>query len=122
MLEGSILVGGIAATPPLALVAAAVAAPDEPTRAADPRLRLSLLKALAAMAIRSKRRQADLAVALRRSGITQPREGIAAALIDLLDNGLIDDLILLSDGGLLLSVTSLGIERLHGAQPSLAAA
>ncbi len=101
---------------PMAL--AAPVAGERPDEAAeDASLGPVLLEALGEMAVRSKRRQADLTVALRRAGVSAPRERITAALEDLFDKGYIDDIIPLSDGGLLLCVTSLGIDRMGGGSP-----
>jgi hypothetical protein len=85
--------------------------PAAPRQKADD-LSVALLKALTAMAVRSKRRQADLGAALRRAGLTAGREQILAALRDLEAAGCVEHLVPLSDGGLLLSVTTQGIERL----------
>jgi hypothetical protein len=72
-----------------------------------------LLQALAAMAMRSKRRQADLCAALCRAGLdTDPRR-VTDALRQLERSGCIEHLVPLYDGGVLMSVTSRGIEKLN---------
>ena len=73
----------------------------------------TLLAALASMAVRSKRRQADLAAALRRSGLVAEPAALSAALRHLQEIGCIEDLVPLYDGGVLMSVTSRGIEQLN---------
>jgi hypothetical protein len=72
----------------------------------------ALLAALAQMAALSPRRQADVAVAMRRSGLVCSSEGVAAALDRLRHDGCIEKPLHLSDGGILVSVTARGIERL----------
>jgi hypothetical protein len=72
----------------------------------------ALLAALTDMAVRSPRRQADLAVALRRSGIKAPASTMRQALTSLEADGCIEHLVQLADGGLLMQVTAHGIERL----------
>jgi DNA-binding MarR family transcriptional regulator len=72
-----------------------------------------LLQALAAMAMRSKRRQADLCAALCRARLdTDPRR-VTDALRQLERSGCIEHLVPLYDGGVLMSVTSRGIEKLN---------
>lgn len=72
----------------------------------------ALLAALTEMAVRSPRRQADLAVALRRSGLEAPEEMLGAALELLEQDGCVENMVQLADGGVLLSVTAHGIEYL----------
>jgi hypothetical protein len=85
----------------------------EPARdAAKPELVEALLAALTDMAVRSPRRQADLAVALRRSGLRAPPVALREALAALEDDGCIEHLVPLTDGGLLMQITAHGIERL----------
>lgn len=73
----------------------------------------ALLQALAAMAMRSKRRQADLCAALCRARLdTDPRR-VTDALRQLERSGCIEHLVPLYDGGVLMSVTSRGIEKLN---------
>jgi hypothetical protein len=84
------------------------------SEASDEQFAITLLVALAAMAVRSKRRQADLAAALRRSGITSDAQHLSAALRHLEGIGCIEHLVPLYDGGVLMSVTSRGIEQLNG--------
>ena len=75
---------------------------------------LDVLAALANMALRSKRRQADLDAAMRHAGIEAGPAWRAAALERLRVQGLVDKVVELSDGGVLLSVTALGLDRLGG--------
>lgn len=72
----------------------------------------ALLAALTEMAVRSPRRQADLAVALRRSGMEASEEMLAAGLALLEQDGCVENMVQLADGGVLLSVTAHGIEYL----------
>jgi hypothetical protein len=74
-----------------------------------------LLAALATMAVRSKRRQADLSAALRRAGLDGEAGLVSNALRYLEDVGCIEHLVPLYDGGVLMSVTSRGIEQLSSA-------
>ncbi len=80
-----------------------------------------LLTALALMAVRSKRRQADLSAALRRSGLDASSQMLGTALRHLERCGFIENLVPLYDGGLLMSVTARGVETLnaHGRWPML---
>ena len=71
-----------------------------------------LLRALIDMAARSKRRQADLMAALRGAGLPVDPESVRAALRTLRRQGCIENLVPLTDGGLLLSITTSAIERL----------
>jgi len=74
-----------------------------------------LLRALMGMARRSKRRQADLTAVLRGAGMHQVEPArVRTALRLLQSQGCIDNLVPLSDGGLLLSVTTIAVERLGG--------
>ena len=70
-----------------------------------------LLQALNNMAARSKRRQADLNAALRGAGIIADPSRVRTALRLLQAQGAIENLVPLSDGGLLLSVTQQAAER-----------
>jgi len=63
-----------------------------------------LLQALTTMAVRSKRRQADLTAALRGANLTADPNRVRAALRLLQEQGAIEHLVPLSDGGLLLTV------------------
>lgn len=72
-----------------------------------------LLRALATMAVRSKRRQADLSAALARSGLDTDPGRITEALRHLETIGCIEQLVPLYDGGVLMSVTSRGVETLN---------
>lgn len=75
-------------------------------------LQTRLLSALSAMAMRSKRRQADLNAAMQRAGIAAARDLITTALRALEDAGCIEHMVPLYDGGMIISVTSRGIEHL----------
>jgi len=90
----------------------------QPRAAQDPAVdefAASLLRALVNMAQRSKRRQADLTAALRGAGLQQVEPArVRAALRLLQGQGCIDHLVPLSDGGLLLSVTTVAVERPGG--------
>ncbi len=70
-----------------------------------------LLQALTRMAVRSKRRQADLTAALRGADIVADPARVRSALKILRAQGAIENLVPLSDGGLLLSVTQNGSNR-----------
>ncbi len=71
-----------------------------------------LLRALATMAVCSKRRQADLAAALCRGGLEDEAHSVGSALQTLETQGFIEQIVPLYDGGVLLAVTSRGIEQL----------
>jgi hypothetical protein len=71
-----------------------------------------LLSALATMAMRSKRRQADLCAALCRGRLDTDPKRVTEALRHLERSGCIEHLVPLYDGGVLMSVTSRGIEKL----------
>lgn len=75
---------------------------------------LDVLAALADMALRSKRRQADLDAALRHAQVEADRPWRLAALERLRVQGFVDKVVELSDGGFLLSVTAFGLDRLGG--------
>ncbi len=94
---------------PAAEPAALQRGPEEPGEEAFAAL---LLRALVAMAVRSKRQQADLTAALRGAGLAAEPGRVRAALRLLQGQGCIEHLVPLSDGGLLLSVTPAAFERL----------
>ena len=71
-----------------------------------------LLAALAQMATLSPRRQADVAVAMRRARLRATPEAIHTALDELLREGCLERPLHLSDGGIPVAVTARGIERL----------
>lgn len=71
-----------------------------------------LLSALATMAMRSKRRQADLCAALCRANLDTDPKIVTEALRQLERSGCIEHLVPLYDGGVLMSVTTRGIEKL----------
>lgn len=73
----------------------------------------ALLAALASMAVRSHRRQADLVVATRRASLVAGPERLQIALSRLVADGSVEAVVPLADGGVLVSVTSRGIERLN---------
>lgn len=72
----------------------------------------ALLAALTEMAVLSPRRQADVAVASRRAGLSASRDVLAKAVDTLYREGCIERPLHLSDGGILASVTMRGIEFL----------
>jgi hypothetical protein len=87
-------------------------APAQPPAAlTDEAFAAALLRALVGMAARSKRRQADLTAALRGAGLPAEPARVRAALRLLRQQGCIDNLVPLSDGGLLLSVTATALGR-----------
>jgi len=103
--------GGLTATA-TAIVRADVASPPaEDSKSFTDRL----LKALATMAVRSKRRQADLSAALARANLDTDPHGVTEALRQLEKSGCIEHLVPLYDGGVLMSVTSRGVESLSAA-------
>lgn len=76
----------------------------EPRLLSDDAFAALLLRALAEMAGRSKRRQADLTAALHRAGLPAEPARVRAALRQLLAQGRVTGPVPLSDGGLLLTV------------------
>jgi hypothetical protein len=89
-------------------------APPRPARGADlddADFAVVLLQALTNMAARSKRRQADLSAALYGADIVVDPSRVRSALKLLQAQGAIENLVPLSDGGLLLSVTLKATER-----------
>jgi hypothetical protein len=72
----------------------------------------ALLAALTEMAALSPRRQADVAVAMRRAGLSADAEAVEAGLAALLRDGCIEPPLALSDGGILAAVTVRGVEYL----------
>jgi hypothetical protein len=102
---------------PLEHTTAVDAARCEDDHAAESALHFAdqLLAALATMAIRSKRRQADLSAALCRAGLDRDPTRVTDALRHLEQTGCIEHLVPLYDGGVLMSVTSRGIEKLSAA-------
>jgi hypothetical protein len=68
-----------------------------------------VLDAVAAMARRSARSQADVRAALYKVGLTLPEPELAAILAELVTAGLVENLIPLIDGSVLLTVTTLGV-------------
>ncbi len=84
------------------------APPDEPV---GPATVLAMLRALAGMALVSRRHEADVGSALHRAGLALTPAQRDAALQQLLDAECIERIIPLSDGGLLVSVTGAGLSR-----------
>jgi hypothetical protein len=85
--------------------------PPDPTPPADPdALAGAVMAALVDMALRSKRRQADLEAALHHARIDISREQALGALDLLATRGWVDTVVPLHDGGVLMSVTGLGLE------------
>jgi len=78
-----------------------------------------LLHALAVMARRSRRAEADLMAALQAAGLPADPVPVRAALLLLQKNGCIRDLVPLWDGGLLLTVTGLAMGQLDQTSPWL---
>jgi hypothetical protein len=93
---------------------AAGPAPEDPAALSDGFVH-DVLAAVAGMALRSKRRQADLDAALWCAGLTAGRGRRLAALERLREQGCVEQVVELSDGGVLLSLTALGLDRLGGA-------
>lgn len=85
--------------------------PDRGAGFSDADFAVVLLQALTTMAARSKRRQADLTAALRGADIAPDMGRVRNALKLLYMQGAIENLVPLSDGGLLLSVTQYASER-----------
>lgn len=71
----------------------------------------ALLESLVTMASKSKRRQADLSAALRRAEINATVEQVRDAVAQLQLGGCIRELVPLYDGGLLVTVTNMGMDR-----------
>ena len=77
---------------------------------------MALLTALADMAGRSTRVQADLAAAMRHAKLFLPVERLAAALVALEQSGYLEQIVPLGDGGTLVSVTPAGNEMVRAAR------
>jgi hypothetical protein len=92
---------------------------DESGRSSDEAFADRLLQALVAMALRSTRRQADLSAAMHGAGLPPDPARVRAALRLLQADGCIENLVPLSDGGLLLSVTRTALDRAHPRAPWL---
>jgi hypothetical protein len=80
--------------------------------AGDNELVRDVLVALAAMAVRSKRRQADVGAALRRGRVKAESDRVIAALQLLEQRGCVEAMVPTYDGGILLSVTGQGMESI----------
>lgn len=74
---------------------------------------MALLTALADMADRSTRVQADLAAAMRHAKLILPVDLVAATLVELERNGYLERIVPLGDGGTLVSVTPAGNEMVR---------
>jgi hypothetical protein len=74
---------------------------------------ISMLAALARMAIRSSRRQADLQTAMRGERLMASPVRILACAHHLERMGYVRNLLELEDGGVLLTVTAEGFDRLR---------
>ena len=77
----------------------------------DADLAVMILQALTTMAARSKRHQADLTAALKGADIAAEPPRVRTALRLLCAQGAIENLVPLSDGGLLLQVTQASSAR-----------
>lgn len=95
-----------------------VLAPDDPAPDDPPAdgggnadFATALLRALNDMAVRSQRRQADVMAAMRGAGLDLEPQQVQAALRRLQEDGCVNNLVPLSDGGLLLTVTPRGMEH-----------
>ncbi len=107
-------VGLVAGISPAGLSGAGFATQAEEQPVVTEGLVLDVLAALTNMALRSKRRQADFDASLRHAGLEVGYAGRRAALDRLRMQGCIDNVVELSDGGVLLSVTAAGLDRLGG--------
>ncbi len=76
-------------------------------RAADPRQAAIVLGALAAMAARNRRGEADLFAALRGAGLTIDHARLELALEFLHAEGCVTNIVPLSDGDVLMKVTGI---------------
>jgi hypothetical protein len=74
----------------------------------------AILAAVAAMAVQSRRRQAELDAALWRARITIDRVVRQAVVAQLSARGFVEGVVGLRDGGVLLSLTSRGLAYLDG--------
>lgn len=95
---------GQATRPAASVPAATIAEPAPAATMNDQEFADHLLHALQAMAERSKRRQADVLAALRGAKLVAELRQVRAALRLLQAQGDIENLVPLSDGGLLLTV------------------
>lgn len=74
---------------------------------------LAILAALVTIALKSRRREAEALKAANRAGFDIPRSEVADVIDDLEQRGLVTRVIHLSDGGILVLLTSRGIEALR---------
>lgn len=98
----------------MSLQGSSIAGSNGAAQATDPSVSdfaVSMLRALVVMAARSQRRQADLLAALRGAELPVETPSVRAALRLLQLQGFVSNLVPLSDGGLLLTVTQQGMER-----------
>lgn len=109
-MEGAHIAGAPPAPEPEARAALPEAVPPEPV-SVD--FLLAVLAAVARMAQRSSRRQADLQTALRGDGIVATPGRISACARHLERLGYVRNVLELQDGGILLNVTSDGFDRLR---------
>lgn len=103
--------GAILDAPARPMAGRHVAGPEAAEAWADVgKLASALLRGLVTMALTSKRRQADVPAVLLRAGIAARPEQVDAAIAHLRNEGWIDTLVPMYDGGLLVSVTAHGME------------
>jgi len=77
----------------------------------DPDFAAVVLRALIGMAGRSQRRQADVLAALRGASLSSNLPRVRTALRLLQGQGCVSNLVLLSDGGVLLTVTRQAMDQ-----------
>lgn len=85
--------------------------PEYPDEMDQDHLSDALLDSFVTMASKSKRRQADLTAALRRSGIKASPEQVRDAVAHLQRGGFVREIVPLYDGGTLVTVTNMGMDR-----------
>ena len=87
--------------------------PGDPAEAVSLDFLIAMLAAVARMAMRSTRRQADLQTALRGQRLIASPARIVACARHLEQMGYVRGLLKLADGGILLTVTPEGFDRLR---------
>ena len=107
-------VGLVAGISPAGLSGAGFATQAEEQPVVTEGFVLDVLAAAADMALRSKRRQADLDARLRHAGIEAGAPGGWPRWNGCACRGASTSVVELSDGGVLLSVTAAGLDRLGG--------
>jgi hypothetical protein len=112
MLPAAVPAGASSAAASSAAVSPAPASPAPASPATAQDFTDAVLAALIEMAALSPRRQADVGVAMRRTGLVAPPDAVAQALDQLRSDGSVERPLQLSDGGILVSVTKRGIEHL----------